>query len=370
MIKVLHIIKSLGRGGAEMLLQETLPYHHKNKYEFHYIYFLPWKNQMVSGIEKNGGIVKNFEAKGNLGIMVQARKVAAYIKQNEIEIIHCHLPWAGFLGRWVHRLTGVPLIYTEHNKQERYHWITRTLNKLTFNQQNHVVAVSKDVEESILKYIRPHVPVTTILNGVNVETFLRNKDRGLALREKLGIAENAPVVGTVAVFRFQKRLKEWVTVFKQAEKQVPGLRGIIVGEGLLREEIEAHIREEGMEEKIILPGLQTDVKPWYEAMDVFMMTSVFEGLPIALLEAMSMECAVVSTNAGGIKEVIRDDVDGLLKPVDDWKMLSAHVIKLFQNKTLLDKYGCAARNRVVTTFSMKAMVEQTEFLYQSIISLH
>lgn len=368
MIKVLHIIKSLGRGGAEMLLQETLPYHNREMYEFHYIYFLPWKNQMVAGIEQNGGIVTNFPAKDNIKIMLQARKVAKYVKDNEIALIHCHLPWAGFLGRLVHKLTGVPLVYTEHNKQERYHFVTKTLNKLTFNYQNHVVAVSKDVEESIRKYIRPRITVSAILNGVNVDAFKRDKLSGAGMRQKLGIAENAPVVGTVAVFRFQKRLKEWVSIFKLAAEQIPELRGIIVGEGLLREEIEAHIRAEGMEQKILLTGLQTVVKPYYEAMDIFMMSSVFEGLPIALLEAMSMECAVVSTDAGGIKEVVRNQEDGFLAPVDDWESLSVYLIKLFNDKSLQEQYGKAARNRVVNAFSMKTMVEQTEVLYQNILS--
>lgn len=100
-VKVLHIIKSLGRGGAETLLQETLKKHDKEKYEFHYIYFLPWKNQMVDTITKEGGIVNLFSSKNNIIILLQIFKILKYIKVNNIEIIHCHLPWAGFVGRMV-----------------------------------------------------------------------------------------------------------------------------------------------------------------------------------------------------------------------------------------------------------------------------
>ncbi|RYG40635.1 MAG: glycosyltransferase [Chitinophagaceae bacterium] len=270
-INILHLVKSLGRGGAEMLLQETLPYHNRDIFNFHYIYFLPWKDQMVEGIRKNGGTVENFPAKNNAVIMLQARKIARYIKRNNIQLLHCHLPWAGFVGRLVHKMTGTPVIYSEHNKQERYHILTKTINRISFNSQSHVVAVSADVAESIEKHIRPRVPVTTILNGVNVETFRRNREEGEKLKKELGIAPGAAVIGTIAVFRFQKRLKEWVSVFKMIEKQLPGTRGIIVGEGLLRGEIEEHIRNEGMEGKIILPGLQTEVKPWYSAMDIFIL---------------------------------------------------------------------------------------------------
>ncbi len=365
---ILHIVKSLGRGGAEMLLQETLPYHDLSTFNFHYIYFLPWKNQMVEGIRKNGGTVENLPAKNNLVIMMQAKKIAAYIKKHNIQLVHCHLPWAGFVGRLVHRFTGVPVVYSEHNKQERYHILTKTINKATFNSQSHVVAVSADVAESISKNIRPRVPVTTILNGVNVESFKRDIPAGEKLKKELGIAEGVPVIGTIAVFRFQKRLKEWVSIFKAIEEKVPGTRGIIVGEGLLRGEIEEHIRAEGMEERIILPGLQSEVKPWYSAMDVFMMSSVFEGLPIALLEAMSMECAVACTDAGGIREVIRNNIDGFLLPVDEWPSLHQPVVNLIRDEDLLGKFAASARKRVEESFSMKGMVEATEVLYKKLLS--
>src|SRR4051794_16595539 len=81
-IPVLHIIKSLGRGGAEILLPETLHKHDQDKYQFHYIYFLPWKNQVVDQIKKEGGIVTCLAAKNNLEIMMKVRKVARYIKKH------------------------------------------------------------------------------------------------------------------------------------------------------------------------------------------------------------------------------------------------------------------------------------------------
>jgi glycosyltransferase involved in cell wall biosynthesis len=112
-----------------------------------------------------------------------------------------------------------------------------------------------------------------------------------------------------------------------------------------------------------MPGLQTEVKPWYSMMDIFMMTSVFEGLPIALLEAMSMECAIVTTNAGGIKEVVRNEEDGLVEDVDRWKNLSAHVELLAQDEVKRKQLGINARKRVEESFGMKRMVGELEELY-------
>ncbi len=365
-IKVLHIIKSLGRGGAEVLLQETLMIHDKDQFEFHYIYFLPWKNQMVAGIAQAGGKVNLFSAKNNIFILLQTLRVIKYIRSNKIDLVHCHLPWAGFLGRVVYKLIKIPVFYTEHNIQQRYHRITRALNKFTFNWQSKVVAVSNDVAVSIEKAIQPKVSVTTILNGVNTLTFQRDLNEGISKRKENNIDAAAVLVGTVAVFRFQKRLKEWIDVFKMAHQKFPNIRGCIIGDGILKEDIIQHVKAVGMEPYIIFPGLQTHVKPWFSATDVFMMTSSFEGLPIALLEAMSMECAIVSTDAGGIKEVIRNGKDGFTESVEDWALLEKPMEYLIQNPIEIKNFGSKARARVEESFSLTHMVNQIEVLYKSV----
>ncbi len=367
-IKVLHIIKSLGRGGAEMLLQETLKIHNQNDFEFHYIYFLPWKNQMVEGIESAGGVVKLIPAKNNIELLLCAKKIIKYIKANNINIVHCHLPWAGFVGRIVHKLLRIPLVYTEHNKQERYHTITKLLNKFTFNWQSIAIAVSNDVADSIEKNIHPNIEIKTILNGVDVDTFIKNKEERQSLRNQYQIEEGSIFIGTIAVFRFQKRLKEWITVFKKIHEKHPTIKGCIIGDGILKEEIMQHLKKEQMESFIIFPGLQPNVKPWLSALDIFMMTSEFEGLPIALLEAMSTGCAVVCTEAGGIKEVIRNGKDGFTEQVKDWESLVRPLDYLIRNPNEIKNYGQLARERVINSFSLNSMVQNTENLYHNILS--
>src|SRR5688500_12288765 len=166
--KILHLIKSLGRGGAEMLLSETLKIHNKDNFEFHYGYFLPWKDQMVESLRIHGGLVTCFRANNNIQLMAKVWSVARYVRTNQIELIHAHLPWAGVLARIVGKVTGVPVVYTEHNKQERYHIATRLMNLGTMNLQKVIIAVSSDVAESLRKHktsLRP--ALLTILNGVN-----------------------------------------------------------------------------------------------------------------------------------------------------------------------------------------------------------
>jgi glycosyltransferase involved in cell wall biosynthesis len=262
--------------------------------------------------------------------------------------------------------TKIPTVYTEHNMQDRYHIITKTLNKLTYNSQSLALGVSDDVSRSINTYIKPKIPVKTLLNGVNTKSFLRNPEAGIQIKESLGIPNGALVIGNVAVFRFQKRLVEWLQAFKKIEEKNPDVYGIIVGFGPLEQDVKAEVERLNLGEKVFFPGLQTEVIPYFSAMDIFMMSSSFEGLPIALLEAMSMECAVLATDAGGIKEVIRDKQDGMICKVEEWKELSELCQVLIDDPGQLAKLKSAARQRVVDSFSLTKMVDELEEIYESL----
>lgn len=365
-IKVLHIIKSLGRGGAEMLLPETLSLHDKSKFEFHYIYFLPWKDQMESSILNAGGIVSCFPSKNNIEILRKESKIKDYCHQHNIDIIHCHLPWAGFVGRIVHKKTGIPLIYTEHNIQERYHFATKLINKLSFNYQSISLGVSRDVSESIRKNIDPKIPVKTLLNGVNTNKFKKNVAQGIRVRQEYGIPEDALVIGNIAVFREQKAIPNWVKAFKSLNQKNPAVFGLLVGAGPKEREVRRLIKELKLTDRIILPGLQKNTIPYFSAMDIFMMSSSFEGLPIALLEAMSMECAIVSTKAGGVVEVIEDGENGLLCETEDWQGLSKKVNFLVENSVERRSLQIKAREKVESFFSLSAMVKELEEHYSGL----
>src|SRR5690606_17453941 len=122
----------------------------------------------------------------------------------------------------------------------------------------------------------------------------------------------------------------------------------------------------GMEDAIHFVGLQTEVRPYFAAFDIYMMSSLFEGLPIAMLEAMSMGLPVVTTNAGGIGEVIRDGREGQVVGVDEWRQLAERVVSLIADADLRKALGAAARRRVVERFSMEQMVWQLEDVYKEV----
>lgn len=370
-IKILHVIKSLGRGGAEMLLPETLRLHNKDNFEFHYIYFLPWKDAMVGAILEHGGKVTCIAARNNIELLFKSKEVSEYAKMYGIDLIHAHLPWAGIASRIAGKLSGIPVIYTEHNKQERYHIATRLVNLFTLNWLAKIIAVSEDVEQSIRKHKSNLTSsLITILNGVNAERFAPGQYKRDEVRSKFNIPVDAPVIGTIAVFRFQKRLDLWIEIAQKIQERCPETHFVIVGDGPLKGLLLEKQKQLSFENRIHFAGTQTEVRPYLSAFDLYMMTSIFEGLPIALLEAMASECAVVSTNAGGIKEVIRPGIDGLLCDVNEPERLVEFAAELIEDVRKRNILARQARKRIKDEFSMEKMVNALEDVYRQEVKVY
>jgi len=275
------------------------------------------------------------------------------------------LPIAGIAGRIAGIYAKVPVIYTEHNKWERYHRITYWLNKLSFSKQDTVIAVSSEVKRSIeLHYNGTQPQVQVIVNGVDTKKFDRNVIAG-DIRRQLKIPANAIVIGIACVFRSQKRLDIWLEIAAELHKKHPGLEFLVVGDGVLRDEVKDAADRLNTNEYVHFAGLQAEVRPYLQAMDIFMMTSEFEGLPIALLEAMSMSCVPACTAAGGIAEVVQNGINGILVPVEDPKQLVNEIDNFLQQPAALARMRTEARKTVQRSFGMQQMVSQIESIYHS-----
>ena len=328
------------------------------------------RTRSVPALDAQGADVVCFEAPGNARILLAARRVARHLKRWNADLVHAHLPVAGAVARLAGRLAGVPVVYTEHNLMERYHPLTRRLNLATWGLQAQAIAVSADVEDSIRRHAGDRVPVRTVLNGVNIRSYDPANYDGTAVRSAWGIPAEAPLVGTVAVFRTQKRLDHWLDVARQVHEAMPEVHFLLVGDGPLRGEVEAGIREHGLEEAVHLAGLQEETRPYFAAFDAYLMTSQFEGLPIALLEAMAMGVPSVVTAVGGIPELVEDGVNGHLHPFGALEGLATSLGRILEDKEYRRALGVAARQRVVDGFSMERMQGELEAIYERVIAEH
>lgn len=369
MPKILHLIKSLGRGGAEMLLPETLRVHDRNRFEMAYAYFVPEKDQMARALREQGVEVRCFSARHPGKLLLQSPEIARYARNWGADLIHCHLPLAGVAGRIAGKIAGVPVMYTEHNKQERYHPLTRRLNLATMGWNERVLAVSDNVQESLLNHWPRHNhKIKLLLNGVNTQRFNPKDYPQAEARERLGIPIGVPIVGTVCVFRVQKRLHLWLQLAKQMHDVYPQVHFVIVGDGPEEARLKQLAHDYGLSAHTHFPGRLEEVRPWFAAMDLYLMTSEFEGLPIAMLEAMSMTLPVVSTTAGGIGEVVRPGKEGHLASVEDSPALLPHLLQLLENPARRQAMGQAARQRVIEAFSIERMAQDLEQIYEEVLA--
>jgi len=360
---VLHLIKGLGRGGAEMLLPQTV---RAGGGGFRYSagYFLPWKDALVAELGDAGAPVHRFTARNNLAVLAQTPFVARHLRRERIDLVHAHLPLSGVVARLAGRLAGVPVVYTEHNLQERYHRATRRMNLLTWRLQRGVIAVSQEVADSARRHAGDRVPVMVVRNGIDVAAYQAAAAAREATRRELGLADGTLLIGTVAVFRAQKRLDLWLEAAELVAREVPPVRFVVVGDGPLAAMARSKATELGIMDRVMFPGLQESVAPYLAAMDVYLISSEFEGLPLALLEAMAAGLPVVSTAVGGIPEVIEDDTSGLLAPFGSARALAERVVRLAADPGLRERLGQAGRRRVESEFGVARMAAEVETIYR------
>jgi L-malate glycosyltransferase len=382
--KVLVLIKGLGLGGAERLLIDSLPFLNREQFDYHVGYVLPWKHFLVSKIKRagipvhclGGASVEDGEVhRGRTGswaavtLLPRAlRRLLALQQRERFDLIQADLPVAGILARLMGRWMAVPVVYTEHNLQERYHSLTRWANAATYCWNRRVLAVSAEVAASIERFgLLRRARVVTVPNGVPVESVRSEAALEGAARAELNIPNENLVVGTVAVFRSQKRLDDWLQVAARVAARRRDVTFLLVGGGPLEAVIQTQIAALGLTHCVRTPGFRADGRRLMSLMDVYLMTSEFEGLPIALLEAMTLGKPIVSTAVGGIPEVLKTGTAGLLTPVGAIGELSDCVLRLLEDPLLRERMGRVGAARIESEYDAKCRVQAIESLYHEVL---
>lgn len=242
----------------------------------------------------------------------------------------------------------------------------RTLLKMRGRWVDHFIALTPSNAQFWQEQLRiPSDKITIIPNGVDTERLIPAHDKR-ALRRTLGIPEDAIVVGNVSYFKPVKNLPRFVQIASEVSRRVPDSFFVLVGDGAERGRVEKAIADAGLGERFLLPGEAKDPTPWFQAMDVFLLTSDSEGLPGVLLEAGSCGVPAVATDVGGVRDVIMHGKTGFVHPPEAINQLSDSVIRLAQDTTLRQQIGQSARQHVIQAFSVEAMVSRYAEVFRNI----
>lgn len=371
-LRILHVIKALGRGGAEVLLAEGLRVADRNRFDFRYVYLQRRPDEVVADLRALGAPVESLHLESNVSMLLGARRLARHIEREKIDLVHAHLPVAGVVARAAGRLAEVPVVYTEHAPPHRYRSIPRWLNLLTWTWQDRVIAISDDVAFSIARHAPRRVPITTIWNGIDTRKFDPALFNGDEVREELKLHATSPIVGTVAVFRNtpQKRLDIWLEAARVIHEAEPYVQFLLVGDGPLRSKLEAQAARLGLAEVTHFVGRHADVRPYLAAMDVFLVSSAYEGFGIASIEAMAMAVAVVATDVEGLRNIIVPGETGFLGGFDEGVAsgLANLTLDLLQDPRHRRDLGLTGRESVKQRFSIERMQAELESVYEEVLS--
>jgi glycosyltransferase involved in cell wall biosynthesis len=216
------------------------------------------------------------------------------------------------------------------------------------------------VAEALAREYGPRA--VAIHNGVDLRRFNPAEVAREQTRQVLGLRPG-PVIGFVGRFTPQKDPLTFLRVVAALRPELPGLRALMVGDGPLRSEIEAEAARQGLEAVCCFTGPRRDIPEILGAIDLFLLSSVSEGFPFVVLEAMAMERPVVATAVNGVPELIEDGVSGLLVPRGDVAALTGAALELLRAPERARALGRAARQRVAERFTVARMVERTQALY-------
>jgi glycosyltransferase involved in cell wall biosynthesis len=359
-VRVLWLIKGLGPGGAERLLVDMARHIDRDRFAVSCAYVLPWKDQLVGELEAEGVSVTCLGRDRPRGPGWVGR-LRGEVRAEGIRLVHAHLPATAIGARLGLMGRGRPaIVTTEHNTWDRYRPLTRRLNAWTFGMQDAAIVVSSEVAHSIGPRARP--TITTIPNGVDVERLRATALAPAAAREVLGLPTGVPVVGTVGGLTAKKGHTTLVRAIPGVLRTHPEARFAFVGLPVDEEPVRRAVADAGVEERVVFAGYVPEASRLMRAFDVVCLPSLFEGMPLSLLEAMALGLPSVATRVGGVPEVATDGEDAVVVPPSDAEALSVAIASLLDDPALRSSLGERAAS-TAERFSIRETVRRTESVY-------
>ncbi len=358
--QVLTLFPSAVGGGAERLVFEQMRLHDGARYDYAAIAL------------RKGSLHSQFAALpcyscANAGVRFNPlvlRKIHRFIQSRRIDLLHTHLQEADFYGYWLKRLNPrLRWISTRHNTDDfraRPFW--RTLNAAISRQTERVVAVSDAVQDFIATHERiSPTKLVVVRNGIDLSRF-SDRPSTDAARASLGLPAGDFVVGIVGRLSPQKGHKYLFEAAASLRADIPNLRLLVVGEGQLKGRLRRLAAKLGIADRVSFVGFRSDMFRVYATMDLLAMPSLFEGLPLVLVEALICERVAVGARTFGITDVIEDGENGFLVEVADVKALAAAIARVFRGEYDRDMPK-RARQTAMAEYDIKTYLRRLETIY-------
>ncbi len=360
MIKLLHVISDSNIGGAGIYVQSLTRALDPKKFKV--FVACPHNSRLAELIEKPVRLIElpglsaeqSFSLQGTLSLL-------RFIKENDIDIVHTH---ASLSGRLAARIAGKKIVFTRHTPVTVYpknslKWLIQHQVNLWLCDQ--VVAVSGFIAKQLDEHGFPPERINLIYNGVDMGRYAVSPDTSL-LREKYGLNQEYIIV-VVARLEEIKGHKYLLTALSTLDLNEFNIKLLIVGDGSQKESLQTLVKELNLEKIALFTGSVNDVRPFLDLADVLVLPSLQEALGLVLLEAMAVSRPCVATRVGGIPEVIRDGVNGILVKAKDSVGLASAIVTLYQDRELGIIMGQKGQQLAKDHFSLPLMVEQMTKLY-------
>ena len=296
------------------------------------------------------------------------RQLSRMIRERRIDVVHAHEYKTDVLAYLLsQRHRDVAFMSTAHG------WVTKTRKLALYNRLDlwtlkrfpRVVAVSGATRGRLVEYGVPESRITLIHNAIDEQAWSRQAV-GEDARGALGVPREAKLVGTITRLAGEKDLTTFLEVARRVLDVIPEAYFVIVGEGPQRDEVLADCARLNLNERVIFPGYRSDLPQVYAALDVHLITSLTEGLPNNLLEALSMSVPTVSTRVGGIGEIVEDGANGYLLEPRDVDGLTDRVLRLLQDDVEHRRIGDAGRQTIEQRFAFSLRMEKIEAVYRDL----
>jgi L-malate glycosyltransferase len=301
-----------------------------------------------------------------------AWKFSRLVKRLAPDVIHAHDPHGVAMAALALSFgsgsvaTGGAQPTLVASRRVDFHLKGNSFSRWKYRQVECFIAASDAIRRMLVADGVPEDRTVTVHEGIDVEHVQAAPP--VNVHEAFFLPHGAPVVGNVAALVPHKGQRYLVEAAHLVVQQVPDARFVILGEGELREHLEKQVHEHHLEKHVLLPGFRTDVLGCIKGFDLFVMSSVTEGLGTSLLDAMAAGRPIVATTAGGIPEIVEDSVNGLLVPPRDHHALADAVVRALKNPLLRQQMGDAGFARVKQRFTVERMVEQTADIYQRLVA--